>query len=165
VPDATFTILDHDEESSVFSVHTGAVTAVSLPGLLTQFGDFREATEALTLGTFKSESLDVFNTLLSNTPPADANAQRERKWIIYYEDATQFFDAPVNAIPNAGYRKPFHFEIPTADIEGQILPNTAIADVTTAEWVAWIAAFEAMARSPYGGAVNFLSAEVVGRNL
>lgn len=158
--------LDYSRERSAMSFITGDVTAVSLPGLLTQFGALRTAVDGITLGTIVEEAQYVFKTKLSNTVPTDKNAQRERKWLVTYEDTTAFFDDPINAIPNAGYRKVFNLEIPTADASK--LPttvNTDEADLTQTEIAAFVTAYEAIARSPYGGDVNVLRMQLVGRNL
>lgn len=159
-------MVDYDGEKSAVSFNTGAVTAVSLPGLLTQFGALRSALEGITLGTVTEEAQYVFKTRLANTPPTDKFAQRENKWLVVYEDATPFFDAPVNAIPNAGYRKVFTMEIPTADLS--LLPDDpqgSELDLAGTEAAAFVTAFEAIARSPYGGNVNVLKIQAVGRNL
>ena len=160
-----FTILDHNGEKSTTSFYTGNVTAVSLPGLLTEFGALRTAIDGITLGTLAQEELKVFSTKLSNTRPSDQNAQRERKWLVVYEDNLPFFDDPVNAIPNEGYKKVFTFEIATADISGRLNPNSDEADLTNAGIDAFKTAFEAIARSPYGGTVTVLKLVAVGRNL
>lgn len=159
-----FTLIDHSSEQGRVSLATGDVTAVSLPGLLTEVGALRGAIEGITLGVVSKESLLVFDTQLANAPPADENAQVERAWLVSYEDATAFFDDPVNAIPNAGYRKKFTLTIPTADIVGRLLPGTDQADLTDTGIAAFVTAFETTARSPYGGAVNVLSITAVGRN-
>ncbi len=162
----TFGFLDHGGESSTMSIQTGAITAVSLPGTLTQIGDLRTAIDAITLGTISKEALKVFDTKLANALPADANAQRERKWLVRYEDNLPFFDDPVNAIPNEGFGKVFTFEIPTADIaNANLLPNTDQANLADTQIAAFVTAFEAIARSPYGGTVNVLGLTAVGRNL
>lgn len=161
----SFTLIDHNREKSTVQFYTGNVTATSLPGLLTQFGALRTAIEGITLGVVAQESLKVFDTKLANVPPTDENAQRERKWLVTYEDTTAFFDDPVNAIPNEGYRKVFTFEIPTAELVGRLLPNSDEADLADANIASFVSAFEAVARSPYGGAVNVLSLRAVGRNL
>lgn len=165
MPDGRFTLKDYDKESSSWVFHTGAVTAVSLPGLLTQFGALRTALDAITLGTITDESMQVFNTRLANAPPTDENAQRERKWLLKYEDNLPFFDNPINAIPNEGFGRVFVSEIPTALFVGLLLPNTDIADLADAAIAAFVTAFEAIARSPYGGTVNVLELQAVGRNL
>lgn len=160
-----FTMLDHNGEKSTTSFYTGNITAVSLPDTLTEFGQLRAAVEGITLGTVAQESLKVFDTKLSNTRPTDQNAQRERKWLVVYEDNLPFFDAPVNAIPNEGYRKVFTFEIATADIANRLVTNTDEADLTNAGIAAFKTAFEQIARSPYGGTTTVLKLVAVGRNL
>lgn len=161
----SYDLIDHSEETSGFTVQTGAVTAVSLPGLLTEIGTFRGAVNGIVLGNPFKESLKVFDTKLGNAAPADQDAQRERKWLVRYEDNLPFFDDPVNAIPNEGYGKVFTFSIPTADISGRLLPNTDFADLADTEIAAFVTAAEAMLRSPYGGTINILSIQAVGRNL
>ena len=161
-----FSIVDRSRERSAMSFLTGAVTAVSLPGLLTQFGTLRTATDAIILGVIQEEAQYVFKTKLSNSVPADPNAQRERKWLVTYEDITPFFDPGTDAIPNAGYRKVFNLEIPTAD--AALLPTDIETDFVSLAQAAigpWVTAYEAIARSPYGGSVNVLTIEMVGRNL
>jgi len=166
------TFQDFDREPSTFSFRSGAITAVSLPAFLAQFGTLKAATQAIVLGTLKEEGWVGDRTPISNTPPTDPNAQRERKWLVQFEDTTAFFDAPVNAIPNEGYRKNFTVEIPTAKVNGYgggldsaLLINTDEADLAHTAIAAWVTAFEAIARTPYGGAVNVTRIRVVGRNL
>jgi hypothetical protein len=161
-----FSMLDYSREKSSFSIITGDVTAVSLPGLLTEIGALRAAVDGITLGTVADESLRAFATNLSNTPPASPLAQVESAWLVTYEDSLAFFDDPVNAIPNEGFGKLFTLTIPTADIAaaGRLAPNSDEAVLTEAGIAAFITAFEATARSPYGGTVNVVSIRFVGRN-
>lgn len=160
-----FSMLDYSREKRQFSVATGEVTAVSLPGLLTEVGDLRAGIEAITLGVVADESLSVFNTSLSNTPPASPLAQIESAWLVTYEDNLPFFDDPVNAIPNEGYGKMFTLTIPTADIAaaGRLALNSDEAVLTETGMAQFITAFEQTARSPYGGTVNVVSVRHVGR--
>lgn len=151
-PSLTFTIRDYDNKPSNTEIHTGAVTAISLPGLLTQIAAMRAAVDGLTIGVIQNEKQTVFNTILSQDLPTNEFAQRGNKWIVYYHDNTQFFDAPLNAIPNAGYLKPFHFEIAAAD-NSLLDDNTTVLPLDEPAAAALVAAFEAMGRSPYGGAV------------
>lgn len=161
-----FGFKDHSGEPSSVSMNIGAVTAVSLPGLLTEVGDLRTTIGGITLGTVASEQLIAFNTRLSNVSAADVNAARERKWLVVYEDITQFFDDPVNAIPNEGFAKVFTMEVPTADFSGtHLLPNTDLANLADADIAAFVEDFETTARSPHGGNVNVVRIEAVGRNL
>ena len=161
----SFTILDYDREKTTSGFNTGAITAVSLPTALTQFGNLRTAIGNIIVGELAEESLNVFRTKLNNIPPTDPTAQRERKWLVQYEDETQFFDAPVNAIPNAGYKKLFEMEIGTAKFTTANLPlNGDQADLAETDIAAFVTAFEAIARSPYGGVVNVVKMTAVGRN-
>lgn len=161
-----FSMLDYSREDSAFSVATGEVTAVSLPGLLTEVGALRTAVDGITLGTVMQEKLSVFDTNLSNTPPTNPLAQVETCWSVTYEDILPFFDDPVNAIPNEGFGKVFHVTIPTADIAaaGRLAPNSDHAVLTEAGMSAFKTAFEAIARSPYGGTVRVIDVMFEGRN-
>ena len=162
----SYSLLDYSREKGRLSIWTGEVTAVSLPGLLTEVGDLRTAIEGITLGVVSDESLKVFDTNLSNTPPASPLAQVESAWLVSYEDTTAFFDDPVNAIPNEGFGRVFNVTIPTADIAaaGRLQPNSDEADLTEAGMAAFVTAFETTARSPYGGEVNVISIRHVGRS-
>lgn len=159
----TLTVMDYDAEKSPMKIHTGEVTAVSLPGLLTQIGAFRTAVDGLSIGTLQKEQLTAFSTILSQALPASEFAQRETKWVIKYHDAQQFFDPPVNAIPNEGYLKPFDFEIGAADL-ALLADNQDFLPLAQAQAAALVTAFEAMGRSPYGGTVEVDSIQQVGRN-
>lgn len=161
----SFGFIDYDRETASTNLQTGAVTAVSLPGLLTQIGALRTAIEGITVGTVSSESLYAFRTRLSNAAPSDPQAQRERVWVVHYEDVTEFFDDPVNSIPNEGFGKNFTIAVPTADFSGtRLLTNSEDADLAEASMAAFVTAFEAIARSPYGGAVNVTRIQAGGRS-
>lgn len=160
-----FSFLDHDGERANTSFYTGNITATSLPGTLTDFGNLRTAVSGIIVGTVASETLKVFETKLANTLPSSPQAQRESKWLVVYEDDQAFFDPPVNAIPNEGYRKVFTVEIPTADLS-QLITNTDKLDISVGTpGETFVNAFEQIARSPYGGTVNVLEIRHVGRRL
>lgn len=150
-----FSLRDNSAEVGKVNIHTGEITAVSLPGILTEVGALRTAIDGITIGVIASESLEVFNTKLSAASAASPLAQRGVKWTVGYADITQFFDPPVNAIPNAGYQKIFTFTIPTADLT--LLPTgTEELDLTVNPALAFVTAFEQTGRSPYGGRVDVL---------
>jgi len=162
-PNYSLSIRDWDGKLSDTQVLTGAVTAVSLPALLTQIGNLRDAIDDVTIGVLANEKQTVFNTILSQDLPTSEFAQRGNKWIVFYHDNTQFFDAPVNAIPNAGYLKPFHFEIACAD-NSLLDDNSTVLDISAGVGAALVTAIEAMARSPYGGSVVVDSVEQTNVN-
>ena len=164
-PNYSLSIRDWDGKLSDTQVLTGLVTALTLPALLTQIGDLRDAIDGVTIGVLANEKQTVFNTILSQDLPTSEFAQRGNKWIVFYHDNTQFFDAPVNAIPNAGYLKPFHFEIACAD-NSLLDANSTVLDITTALSPGKVLAdaIEAMAKSPYGGSVVVDSIEQTNVN-
>jgi hypothetical protein len=159
----TIGFLDYSNEPATFATHVGAVTAVSLPGLLTQIAAYIAAVDAITLGTIRDDTLVAYSTNRSSIPPVDIHAQRERKWLVRYVDDLPFFDDPVNAIPNAGFGQTFTITIPTADISsGNLIANTDLGNLADTQMAAFVTAFEALARSPYGGTVQVISMEAVG---
>lgn len=161
----SFSLRDYSKENSGFTIHTGAVTAISLPGLLTQIGNFRTAMDAVTDGVIAKEKLTAFDSNLSVAVPSDPTAHRERKWLVRYRDNQPFFDDPINAIPNEAFGETFWFTMPTAKFTADtLLPNSDLADLTDPLWTAFITAYQAIARSPAGGTVTVYEIEAVGRN-
>lgn len=158
----TLTVSDYNGETSTTTVNTGAITPLSLAGTLTAIANYRAAAENLIIGIPKSDTLRAFRTPISNALPADKNAQVERKWLVLYDDITQFFDAPVNAIPNAGFGKIFDHELATADAT-LLDDNQEFLDISAGPGLAYATTFAALGRSPYGGNVRVLSIELVGR--
>lgn len=151
-PHYSLTLRDWEGSLGDVQINTGIVTALTLPGLLTQIGALRTAIEGLTIGVPASENQTVFDTLLSQDLPASEYAQRGNKWLVSYHDNTQFFDAPVNAIPNESYLRKYRVMIPTAD-NSLLEDNEKRLDLTAGAGLAFVTAFEAMAKSPAGGSV------------
>lgn len=152
LPAYSLTFRDWEGALGTTEINTGAVTAVSLPGLLTQIGTLRAAIDALVIGVIADERQTVFNTILSQDFPASEFAQRGNKWIVFYHDNTAFFDDPINAIPNAGYLRKYHVMLPTAD-NSLLDANETELDLTAGVGLTFKNAFEAIARSPSGGVV------------
>lgn len=146
---ATYT--DHSNETSTMKYNIYALTVLNLTSFLTQNDAFLDAVQNLSLGALRHTTVVMDSTKYSGVAPIDENAQRERKWRVDYEDT-------VNLTPG-------QFEIPVALVTGQILTGTDKADITTAEWVALIAAAETLLRSADGNTINILGATLVGRNL
>lgn len=147
----SFTVQDYSEEKSSFKFNFGAITAVSLPGFLTNFGNLRTALGNIILGTVQKEMWVGDSTVLDNTPPASPNAQIELKFLVSYEGDTS--------------KKVFRHEVPTPDTS-KVLPGTDIVDMTDADVAAYVTAFETIARSPDSDAetVTVLDMRLVGRN-
>jgi len=158
----TLTLSDYNGETSQAGIETGAITAVSIAGTLSDITAWRGAVENIVIGTSKSDTLRAYSTRISNALPSDKNAQVERKWMWQYDDITEFFDAPVNAIPNAGFGKIFEREIATADAT-LLADNSEFLDLTAGPGLAFATATNTLGRSPYGGRIRVLSVELVGR--
>src|SRR6185503_11271843 len=148
----TFTILDYSEDKCPVSFSFGGVTALNIAGFITQFGALRTALTSIITGVVQKEKWVGDDTVLSNTPPTDQNAQIELKWLLTYEGATT--------------KKKFRQEIPTPDTT-KLVPGTDLADMTDTDIAAYVTAFETIAKSPDDDAegVNVLDMRLVGRNI
>jgi hypothetical protein len=157
-PAYSLSLRDWDKKIGTVEVHTGLVTALTLPALLTQVGALRTAIDNITIGVVAKEKQTVFDTILDDATPASAFAQRGNKWLVIYHDNTQFFDPPVNAIPNDAYLTKYRVMIPTAD-NALLTGNDTFLDLTAGPGLAFKTAFEAVAKSPAGGSVVIDSVE------
>jgi len=89
-----------ERQSLTPGLFVGEVTAVSLPGLLTDLAALEAALDAVTLGARSRNTLSLVN-YITNTRPTDKDAQVETQMIVnYIGDTTE---------------KPFSFRIPTVD--------------------------------------------------
>lgn len=147
----TVGIRDYSDEISTTRINFGAVTAVSIAGLLSQWGSWKGALSNIILGVLGREQLVMDNTVIDNSSPTDTNAQIELKFLFTYEGDTS--------------KKKFRFEVPTPDTQF-VLPGTDIVDITATEIAAFITATEAIGRSPDSDTetITILDARLVGRN-
>jgi len=149
---STLTFNDYSNEESTVRFFGEARTAANFDGQATEASALSVAAAALSIGTLiKRTTTDVI--LDSPGTPTDEFAQRELKWRVTYLGATS--------------GKKFEFEIPAADLSGNLVAGTDLADLTATPWVNFIVAFEAYGRTPDDPTelVQFQSARVVGRNL
>jgi hypothetical protein len=156
------TIVDYNGETSRMGVNVGDITAVSLPGTLTDIAALRAAVTGLIVGNQKRDSLTAFASNLTNFLPTSPDAQVERKWLVTYSDNTQWFNPPANTVANEGFGKVFQVEIATADAS-LLTGNSEYLALDEPEAAAFVTAFEDIARSPYGGNVLVTSIQLVGR--
>jgi hypothetical protein len=147
-----WTLNDYSGEKSTFRVHSENITAANFAAQETERTALFTALAVLQLGTlaksgYGNESIGV------STLPTNVYAQRELKWLISYEGFAS--------------GKKFQVELPIADLTGNLVVGTDLADVTSTEWAAFITAFEAFVKSPDdpAEAVIFLGARLVGRNI
>jgi len=148
----TFSYLDYSNESSSFTVSVTERDDANFDAQVTLADALITATNSLTLGNLNNQFLSQGEWGIGSIP-SDVLAQRENKWLVKYEDATT--------------GKKYNVEVPTAELaSGHLQTNSDEADLSDAEWVAFIAAFEAYAVAPdTGNPVNFISARFVARNL
>ena len=91
---------DYSGETKSIQLFTGEITAVSLPGLLTDLGDLTTALDAVTLGVRARERWGE-ETIVSNARAATKDAQIESEMLVRLQGATT--------------QAPFSFRIPTID--------------------------------------------------
>jgi len=153
---SSITYLDATGEKAALKIYNGAVTAVSIAGFLSDFGDLQAATDAITLGTRHKNTWVGDDDVISNAIPANNQAQREIKLMVTYRGNTS--------------QKLFHVTIPTLDLDAvQFVPGGGDAIVLADGGViaAWVTAFETMARTPDSDleTVTVVKARAVGRNI
>lgn len=149
----TFSFVDVANQSSSYSFYNGPITAVSLPGYLTQFGALRDATDAISLCTISDEKWVGDETSLSNVLPTDAYARREIKLSVTYQGNTS--------------GKLFHVTVPGPDLANLDWTGETVNIADGGIMAAWVTAFEDVAKSPNDDTedVTVISARIVGRNL
>ncbi len=150
----TFTFLDETGEKSAMKFYHGAITATTLAGYLTQFGDLKAKTQALTRGTLHKERIVMDDTLLDSALPGDNLAQREAKLLVVYRDVVT--------------NKVYTLTIPTVDLTHVTFVPGAKDNIRldTTEVAEWITSFETLGRSPDNDAngVEVIQIRAVGRN-
>jgi hypothetical protein len=99
---ATFQYRDYSGEVKSIRMYTGEITAVSLPGLLTQLGSIATALDAVTLGVRAYTSWGE-ETVVSNERASSKNAQVETEMLVRLRGATS--------------ERPWSFRIPTVDYD------------------------------------------------
>lgn len=129
-----FEILDYSETKSSFSFNFGAITAISLPGFLTDFGALRTALGNIIIGTVRRERWVGDETYLSNIPPIDPNAQREIFWRVEY-------------VAGEGSNQGYQCDIATPDTS-LVLAGGDRVDFSNPAVAAFVTAFETIAVSP-----------------
>lgn len=155
---SSLTYGDATGETSELELFNGPITAVTIAGFLTEFGDFQTKTDAISLGTRRKQKWIGDLTTVTNDFPTDPAAQREAKLRVTYQDDTteeQFtLTVPcikfsvLNFVPGGG----------DAVIFAGAGASTEITD--------WVTSFEALAKSPRNSAnsVSVVGMRFVGVN-
>ena len=145
----SLTLLDYSAEKTNTRFRVEEITAGNFATQLTSLAALGSSIDNLTLGTLHKSATIQNEAVISNTLPTDVNAQRERKWLIRYQDTVT--------------EKIYTAEIGTADLTDNLVPNSDMALLTSTDWAAFKTAFEAVVLSPDGNAVVLYQAFHVGR--
>jgi len=135
-----FTYRDYSGETKAIRLYANEITAVSLPGLLTELAALAAALDAVTLGVRAKQSWGE-ETIVSNERAATKDAQIESELLVRVQGATS--------------EQPWSFRIPTVDYiafnyadppagDSVIISGAGASAATTA----LIAALEATCKMP-----------------
>ena len=131
-----------DAHGNVQSIRlfAGELTAVSLPGFLTQFGALQTALDGVTMGNRSAQAWGE-ETVVTNAMPGDTDASVATELLVRYRGATT--------------EKPYSFLIPTADysaLNWSSPPNGDTAIISgagaSAATTALVTALEALCKTP-----------------
>lgn len=153
----SYTMKDWSNETAIVQFRAVDYNAGTYNDYLTQIGQFRDAlsgtgTLGISQGVIIAERQNLFVDDFARVLPLDENSLRGRKWLVRYQDNVTF--------------KLHRLELPTAQPNPSLLlANSDRANLLAPAWVAFIAAFVAIARSPEDNMVTVLSARLVGRKL
>jgi len=135
-------LMDYAEKKqSIKDLYSGEITAVSLPGFLTNLAALETAIDAVILGVRSKTSWGA-ETVVTNTPPTDENARVETELLVYLRGATT--EAPFSfRIPTVDYAAFNYASVPAADT---VIISGAGASAAT---IALVDAIQDIARTPW----------------
>lgn len=144
---AGWTIQDNSQDKNVFSMNVGVVTGASLPGLLTNLGDFQDALIAVLDSTVYKNRLSVYDNVVDPAVPASLQAQNEKKWLVHYHDSQEAF----GAVANVFFGEKYVCEIPGAK-ESLIVGGTNRMNIEAATpGATFVTEFQDAFLAPSGG--------------
>ncbi|MCK4958112.1 MAG: hypothetical protein KAT00_01905 [Planctomycetes bacterium] len=150
----TYSQNDYSGESTVLTVSVSDINAANFDAQETLHAALETAIELVVIGA-KVKRQKIIEDLGAGGFAADTEAQREMKWLISYHD---------NSFP----ARKLSVEMGCADtIDPDLLvANSDMAELSDADWVSFITAFEAVVVAPYtANAVTIDRITLVGRNL
>jgi len=156
----TLSYIDFSGEVSSMSGFIPTVTDTNFAATATLINNLVAAIDEIVLGNLNKRVTSIV-TLGSALLPTDAEAQREEKWVIHYRDTTANLAAGVT---NPLFGKQYHTSLGTAMLTGHMAGNTDDAALT-GDFATFVTAFEALARSPSGGAADITKIVFRGRNI
>lgn len=147
-------LADYSDEKSSWAVPVTTLTAANLVAQTALHDALIAAVADITLMSSVKEETVAKRTLHAGAVPSDVHAQRENKWLVRYTGDANF--------------KKYSVEIPGADLSLlSTAPQTDFMDSASAEYIAFVAAFEAAVKSPDDATetVTVQSIQFVGRRL
>jgi hypothetical protein len=159
------TIVDFDGQKGIFAINTVPLTSANFAAQKALLDALRAEISPLIDGDIQAEHINIPTLFLpSNAKSADPEAQRGNKWRIDTYDNTAELAA---GVPNPSYFKPFQYELPTANLELRVNSSNVIWTVggtaNDADADEFVADFEAVAKSPNGGALQVTQIVAVTR--
>lgn len=143
--------MDYDEEISTVSVEGVSIGAANFDAQAALQDALIAALNDVTLGAHTATTRVSSFGKLTLTPPADNNAQRERKWLVQMHDNVTL--------------DRLSFEIPCADLSLLSSQAKGEMDSDVAAYTALVTAIENYVQSPKGNAVVVDRIVHVGRNI
>lgn len=159
---------DYNKETGSFNFGIINVNTGSIAGILQQTELIRTALIDITDGVIYTQKVGINDQYQSSASASIVQeSNREKKWLVTYEDDSPFLDA-LNTVENPGYRKVFNFEVPTAKLALR-QNNSDIVWVrggasNVPEFNDFVTAVEAIGRSPYKGVMKIMEIRDVSRN-
>jgi len=150
----TQSLNDYSDEKSSWAIAIATQTAANVVAQQALLATLVTAVNGISLMAPTKEETTFLRTIHSGAQPTDPLAQRENKWLVRY-------------IGDATFKK-FSIEIPGADLSLlSTAPQSDFMDSGNAAYTAFVAAFEAVARSPDDPTetVTVQSLQFVGRRL
>jgi hypothetical protein len=149
-----YTQADYGGEKTVFGVEIATIDAANFDTMIAAILALETAVQDVCIGA-KIKREVILQSLGSLTAATDSEAQRELKWLVNYHD-------------NGNPLRSLNIEIGCPDIIDATLmvAGTDMWDPTNADWIAFVAAFEAVVLAPYtGNNVTVDRVTLVGRRL
>jgi len=151
VSQQSISFLDYSNERSNSRFNVILLTAANYVAWSAALTALYTAIQGITLGTLDKDRRIATVIEYSPVPPADVNAQRERKWLVRYTDN----------VTGVLYRN----ELPTADLSLLSGNSDMITVFPAGVLLDFKNAFQAAVVSPDGNAVTLVSLEHVGKRL
>lgn len=148
---------DYNGELTSATVNIPDMTILNTEVLLPAIGNYKDSVDAITKGVLTSTNLVFEKSVLAppRTKATDKDAQRERKWRVFYYDITT--------------NNSFQVEYGCAD--ASLLPAGGLEAVNLRDgqapagvWSTFKVNFEALVDTPDGNDAKLLEAVLVGRN-